>query len=114
VSRYLRLLYCATFIGIGMGGASAGTGTCTAGPGATVDGGSCCAAFGQTACTCNESGSSASGTVSCSHANIVQGSKKVVTQQVRGMGLQANPTAPPPPAQLQAPTQMQAPTNTRP
>ncbi len=90
----------AAFIVAGMGIAPAGTGTCTAGAGSTVDGGSCCKAFGQTGCTCNESGSSASGKVSCTHANIKDGSTREVTQQVQGLGLKANP----PPATLQLKT----------
>jgi hypothetical protein len=101
--QFLRSLLVPAFILVGAAGAAAGTGTCTAGPGSTVDGGSCCQAFGQTGCTCNESGSSASGQVSCSHANIKDGSSKVVSQMLKGLGLKANTLPPPQSLQLQTP-----------
>ena len=95
----MRLFSCAAFLALGLGGATAGTGSCTAGPGGVVDGGSCCTALGGSGCNCDESGSSASGVVSCTASNIKDGSTAVVRAIVRpANGLKANTGDGDPPA----------------
>lgn len=64
--------------------AQAGEGRCTAGRGAKLDGGSCCAALGVSdgACACDDSRASTAGTVTCSHATIKEGATAKVPRTV--------------------------------
>lgn len=63
--------------------ALAGTGTCTAKDGAIIDGGKCCTAFGATGCTCDESGASVNGVVTCTHIKINEGDTRTIDKLVQ-------------------------------
>jgi hypothetical protein len=72
----------------------AGTGTCTAGDGAIINGGKCCQALGGSGCTCDESKASTTGIVTCTDIKIKEGDSVVVnssTQPKQPLDLK-NPT----------------------